>query len=271
MKRMRLVSEIDFEKLQQVKNLRTNTSTSLNIPEESDLALFTSLPNEFKLKLYELLNRQKVTQDKNEESKPIMVKLAEETSNTNEKIQSIQNLELTPGMGAIPSKFLNKMHAVLRHLRANNHIVSWDEKGQLILHGILHEGTNITDLLNHCIRGISYYGPIPGFSDFLQILIEVNMPKTLVSKQTQKAMQTQIERNIVHPEPESIADGTIDVLYEAGDSPDSQRKGIPTPFGTPKTSKNSQSNFFQESASAIRNKFVNLKRGTNWLRVDRMD
>lgn len=265
---MRLVSEIDFEKLQQVKKSHSSPPTSRILEDESDLALFTSLPDEFKLKLYELLNRQRYDQEKHEDSKPVLVKIAEETKLIDKKSTSLTDAELTPGMGTIPPKFLNKMHAVVKHLRANSDIISWNERGELILHGVRHERTNITDLLNHCVRGVSYYGPIPGFSEFLQILVEVNIPKTLVSKQTQKAMQTQLARNIEPQEPESIADGTITALYEPGDSsPDI----APTPFGTPKSSKQGQPNFLQESASAIRNKFVTLKRGTNWLRLDKMD
>ncbi|OXA53844.1 hypothetical protein Fcan01_11810 [Folsomia candida] len=232
MKRMRLVSEIDFEKLQQVKKSHSSPPTSRILEDESDLALFTSLPDEFKLKLYELLNRQRYDQEKHEDSKPVLVKIAEETKLIDKKSTSLTDAELTPGMGTIPPKFLNKMHAVVKHLRANSDIISWNER------------------------------------EFLQILVEVNIPKTLVSKQTQKAMQTQLARNIEPQEPESIADGTITALYEPGDSsPDI----APTPFGTPKSSKQGQPNFLQESASAIRNKFVTLKRGTNWLRLDKMD
>lgn len=92
-----------------------------------------------------------------------------------------------------------------------------------------------------------------------------------MSKQTQKAMQTQIKRSAEQQEPENIADGTINALYEAENSPTNTPDVGSTPFATPKSFKRDQPNFLQESASAIRNKFVNLKRGTNWLRLDRMD
>ena len=69
MKRMRLVDEIDFEKVH-----KSNNKDSQFLGADSHESLFSSLPNELKLKLHDILARYNRKIEKDAEEKPIYVK-----------------------------------------------------------------------------------------------------------------------------------------------------------------------------------------------------
>ncbi|OXA37514.1 hypothetical protein Fcan01_27760 [Folsomia candida] len=279
MKRMRLVSELDFEQLKKSKS-EENPFTHKNqsdtpVINEADLALFSTLPNDVKIRLYDMLSHQTRNAKKIEEQKPILVKLTpdELPKSSATSIENDNNLKLLqptsfpPGMTNVPNKFLNKMTSVMHYLNHNKAIISWDDKGALTIDGTFYPESNITDLLNNCVRGIKHYGTLPAFSEILAGLTKMNLPKTLLTKNTQKIMKLQQDRRHIQPNLDDLLDGTLNTLYDTPNT--SHVDEVITSTPEPSTPPSRRQNIFQTNVSRIKDKFVNMKRGTGrWLNLD---
>jgi hypothetical protein len=208
---MRLISEQDFMTLQSIKssNVSPNSSTEQITDYKSSLtsqALSTlmndNLPSDLKLRVYNELNKRMKTEDKRNNSKPILVQFpdVEDVSKVTppavltDPESKFDSIPLPPGMTKIPPKFEAKFHSIMRIIDANKDKLSWDREGQLIRNGIVIKHSNVTDLLNTVIRGLKPHAPLTGHSEFMQALSDMNVPKTLLSKQAQMNISLKTQR-----------------------------------------------------------------------------
>ena len=84
-------------------------------------------------------------------------------------------LEIEVILSAIPKNFRNRARALLNHIMADpQHIIQWNDKGELIMKGSIIAGSHITDLLKNSQRKYRHLQPI-GQKEFRERLKELNI------------------------------------------------------------------------------------------------
>jgi hypothetical protein len=211
MKRMRLISEQDFLTLQSIKanDSQLSTDTGFAPDYKSSLTnkaistlLNDNLPSDVKLRVYNNLTKRIKSEDKRNNEKPLLVKLSNEMESNNfptpihnnHSKPKVTSITLPPGMTTIPPKFQPKFNSMMEIIKNNKEKFSWDREGQFIRNGVVIKQSNVTDLLNTVIRGLKPHAPLIGHSEFMQTLSDMNVPKTLLSKQAQKNILTKTQR-----------------------------------------------------------------------------
>ena len=79
----------------------------------------------------------------------------------------------------IPKNMKTRAQALLARLKEKEDAITWDERGQVILKGILIPKSNISDLVSDAMRSRKHFNPV-GVQQFYDILHEINVPKDLV-------------------------------------------------------------------------------------------
>ena len=79
----------------------------------------------------------------------------------------------------IPKKHVRKAEALYQVIKEHPEVLSWDEKGQMIIEGKPVKGTNITDLVHSLYTSCSTVLP-RGLPQFASALETLNIPKSYI-------------------------------------------------------------------------------------------
>ena len=79
----------------------------------------------------------------------------------------------------IPKTMKTRAEALLEHLKQRKDTITWDDKGQVLLNGVLIPKSNISDLISDAMRSRKHFNPV-GVQEFYKVLNDINVPKDLV-------------------------------------------------------------------------------------------
>ena len=92
----------------------------------------------------------------------------------------------------IPKNMKTRAQALLARLKEKEDAITWDERGQVILKGILIPKSNISDLVSDAMRSRKHFNPV-GVQQFYDILHEINVPKDLVRNERRWAKEEKMD------------------------------------------------------------------------------
>ena len=92
----------------------------------------------------------------------------------------------------IPKNMKTRAQALLARLKEKEDVITWDERGQVILKGILIPKSNISDLVSDAMRSRKHFNPV-GVQQFYDILHEINVPKDLVRNERRWAKEEKMD------------------------------------------------------------------------------
>ena len=127
------------------------------------------IPEE-KLLRYEERDKQKpeIMYGRGEKEEPYVEALPQENSLSDEMI-----------VRGIPKNMKTRAQALLTRLKEREDVITWDDRGQVILKGTLIPKSNISDLISDAMRSRKHFNPV-GVQKFYDVLYEINIPKDLV-------------------------------------------------------------------------------------------
>ena len=95
----------------------------------------------------------------------------------------------------IPKNMKTRAQALLARLKEKEDVITWDERGQVILKGILIPKSNISDLVSDAMRSRKHFNPV-GVQQFYDILHEINVPKDLVRNERRWAKEEKMDEKM---------------------------------------------------------------------------
>ena len=95
----------------------------------------------------------------------------------------------------IPKNMKTRAQALLARLKEKEDVIAWDERGQVILKGILIPKSNISDLVSDAMRSRKHFNPV-GVQQFYDILHEINVPKDLVRNERRWAKEEKMDEKM---------------------------------------------------------------------------
>lgn len=166
---MLLISEVDWNKMKKLYDERKITNIhSQSIESVKDKQL---PPDQYIKAVGTLKDRQDIKQ----ETKPVLKSL-------DKKSWVEDAIEL------LPKNFRSRAKQIYFFLKQQNTFMSWTDKGELETpqHGIV-QGTNILDLISYLTSNQTRNEPF-GLNIFIDVIRNLNLPKTLLSQQGIKAI-----------------------------------------------------------------------------------
>lgn len=130
--------------------------------------------------LYQYLNRINKTKNTQLNNSSELSLPAKEKDNSEEKIIQLENRLVK----SLPKNLRKKGELLLDHLKQTTDL-KWNYKGELIYKDSTLENTNLTDLFHTTIRNRKSSKLPHGWSTFVNILKESNIPSDLIGNQTQ--------------------------------------------------------------------------------------
>ena len=82
----------------------------------------------------------------------------------------------------IPKHIKHKAEAVLDHIDNHSDKINWSKTGELVLHGQRIPNSHILDVLKGLLYNYKSFDPV-GKEDFRTILLETNIPRSLINRQ----------------------------------------------------------------------------------------
>ena len=79
----------------------------------------------------------------------------------------------------IPKNMKTRAEALLARLKEREDVITWDERGQVLVDGVLIPKSNISDLVSDAMRSRKHFNPV-GVREFYNVLNKINVPKDLV-------------------------------------------------------------------------------------------
>lgn len=103
---------------------------------------------------------------------------------------------------SLPKNLRAKGQRLMMHLK-NNGVMTYNDRGQLIHHGMLVPGTHILDLVNDALRPSHTKPPPQGRHLFVDGLKESNTPQQYVASKYFKTFEAMKEKRAASPSPAS--------------------------------------------------------------------
>lgn len=172
-KKMILVPQDFFAKLNQQKNEQTGLTSNLDV-EMGSLLDNESLGEKEKWVRYQQMLQRYLTL-KEQERQPLKVTMEESKQETTRPPVSLHQEIIE----TIPKMFKKKANMLLQRLESSND-VSWDERGVVTIKGNVILGSNIIDLVSDAVRPRKTSNPL-GWPQFTSFLKEINIPKEFIS------------------------------------------------------------------------------------------
>ena len=82
----------------------------------------------------------------------------------------------------IPKHIKHKAEAVLDHINNHRDKINWSRNGELILEGQNIQNSHIVDVLKSVLYNYKSFSPV-GVQEFLAILLDTNIPRSLINWQ----------------------------------------------------------------------------------------
>ena len=83
----------------------------------------------------------------------------------------------------------HKAEAVLDHIDHHSDKINWSKTGELVLHGQKVPSSHIVDVLKGLLYNYKSFDPV-GKEDFRTILLETNIPRSLINQQKGEGEQS---------------------------------------------------------------------------------
>lgn len=80
---------------------------------------------------------------------------------------------------SVPSRFRTKARLLLDKIRLHPDVVTWNDRGQLVVRGQTVSNTNITDLVNDVVRARKDFEPV-GWETFATALKDIDVPQEFI-------------------------------------------------------------------------------------------
>ncbi len=82
-------------------------------------------------------------------------------------------------MESVPPTMKSRARQLVKKLKENNDLITWDDKGQMIYEGKPVVGSNVIDLVNDALHHRKNFNP-HGWRLFAKVLSDVNVPEGIV-------------------------------------------------------------------------------------------
>ena len=82
-------------------------------------------------------------------------------------------------MESVPPTMKSRAQQLVKKLKENKDLITWDDKGQMIYEGKPVVGSNVIDLVNDALRHRKNFNP-HGWRLFAKVLSDVNVPEGIV-------------------------------------------------------------------------------------------
>ena len=122
------------------------------------------------------------------------------------------SLSLEMIVRGIPKTMKTRAEALLEHLKQREDVITWDDKGQVLLNGVLIPKSNISDLISDAMRSRKHFNPV-GVQEFYKVLNEINVPKDLVRNERRWSEISQKGGNWLIDAAEGLAKATHRVAH----------------------------------------------------------
>lgn len=235
-KRMKLISEVDFNRLSQYRNLpKNNAESSLgkksqdascllqahNIPDDIKLAMYSGLMNSIGDHLKKILETPVLVKNVNDAEKVQIDKTSlNETAETENHSSSAastgESTESAVQLTSIDHHFLNilpekcrrKAGDIMLCLKEHPELIQWNKTGEVsYFERNFETGTSIVDLLAYAVHDLKWTIAPKGANRFLLCVKQLNIPLSLLTGDVRKMLSKDL-------------DNIVDVK-SAGDSPKS--------------------------------------------------
>lgn len=163
-------------------------STPTPAPERSKMQLLEenlssvltdkNLDDTAKMKRYSDLLQRYMTYDAKANTPPT-VRVIPEQSETSPERSAPNTLEQDV-LESIPKGLKNKAEQLMKKIMSNDNILSWNNKGELVIDNRTIKGSNMIDLMNEVLRKRKSLSPTIGIVDFSKALAELNIPHELI-------------------------------------------------------------------------------------------
>ena len=93
----------------------------------------------------------------------------------------------------IPKTMKTRAQALLARLKEREDAITWDERGQVLVDGVLIPKSNISDLISDAMRSRKHFNPV-GVREFYYVLNKINVPKDLVRNEKRWSKEEEEEK-----------------------------------------------------------------------------
>jgi hypothetical protein len=98
-------------------------------------------------------------------------------------------------LAPIPKTYIAKARLLYDRLKSSDDsVISWDDRGTVSVHGVMLNGSSITDLVADTVRDRKSTNPA-GVAEFSRVLTELNIPKEFIGDARRKAFIRGDSRN----------------------------------------------------------------------------
>ena len=161
----------------------------------------TSQVNHLDSEMDSLLKRQDITQDEKARlysqilqrylgyydkrmSQPVRVSVAPSKPTADKPETQPETADLpdnveTDIMESVPPTMKSRARQLVKKLKENKDLITWDDKAQLVYEGKPIPGSNVIDLVNDALRHRKNFNP-QGWRLFAKVLSDVNIPEGIV-------------------------------------------------------------------------------------------
>lgn len=216
-KRMKLVTEAEYESLSKRANLPENTLVNLeksatqtlndkHIPEDVKIRIYSSVMSSVGNQLKQILNKPLPVAVVNLPRSDHDSTWLPEASNLNTDTSAISSnalleetdLELNDEdlqlLQKLPEKWQKKARNIMLILKEHSGLITWNKKGEInFLNSGVNPGTSIVDLLSYTLHDLKWDTAPKGTNRFLQCLKRVNLPLSLTRKGVRKILANDID------------------------------------------------------------------------------
>ncbi|CAL8130461.1 unnamed protein product [Orchesella dallaii] len=162
----------------------------LEIPDDSKLAMYMKLVNEFNQKISEITNKPVPVNVTGVIYKPTVEKpqTKEKTFIDNESFDTAENLvhlntQDRTLISMFPPSFQQRAEIVIKFLKERPDLICWDKQGVVTFFGDeLCESSSLFDLLNFLIRELKWKVAPNGINRFLLICKKLHVPASVLRK-----------------------------------------------------------------------------------------
>ncbi len=189
--KMALVPQELLERLNQ-QNLEPSPATkATNVldTEMKDILDRRDISEDEKVKLYNQILSRYLTFD-NQRKQPLEMKLTEPTLEQTFKPEHDPSDKKTTTSGqsqvieddvidSVPRTLRKKAERLLKHLKFDQDVVDWNQKGEVLVDGTVIQGSHLVDLINDALRKRKNFNP-KGWEKFNKALAVLNTPKDLI-------------------------------------------------------------------------------------------
>ncbi len=189
--KMALVPQELLERLNQQNPEPSPATKATNVldTEMKEILDRRDISEDEKVKLYNQILSRYLTFD-NQRKQPLEMKLTEPTLEQTFKPEHDPSDKKTTTSGqsqvieddvidSVPRTLRKKAERLLKHLKFDQDVVDWNQKGEVLVDGTVIQGSHLVDLINDALRKRKNFNP-KGWEKFNKALAVLNTPQDLI-------------------------------------------------------------------------------------------